>query len=120
MLSSEELNPLNLEINAMQAEFCAAVGDVNRVRIVYALANKPRKVKSLAKLLNLSPSATSRHLKILRDKGLVEASRQGAAVEYSLAAPKLLDAFDILLEILNTQLARRASLIELERYHEDQ
>jgi len=115
MLINKDAGPLNPEINAMQAEFCAAVGDANRVRIIYALANKPRKVKSLAKLLGLSPSATSRHLKILRERGLVSANRQGHAVEYSLAAPQLLDAFDILLDILNTQFAHRASLIEMER-----
>ena len=120
MLEDGNLDAFNYEINAMQADFCAAIGDVNRVRIVYALTHAPHNVKTLANILNLSPSATSRHLRILREKGLVEANRSGHSVEYSLAAPELLDAFDILLNILNTQLTHRASLIELERYDEEQ
>lgn len=105
-------------INALQAGFCAAIGDPHRVKIVYELAKKPRKVKNLSKLLGLSPSATSRHLKILRDKDLVDAQRQGHSVVYSLAAPELIDALEILIGILNKQLAHRANLAHMERYNE--
>ncbi len=107
------------DLTSIQAEFCAAVGDANRVKIVYQLAEDAQNVKTLAAALGLSPSATSRHLKILRDRGLVHASRQGHTVEYSLAAPELITALDIFLDILDNQLAHHANLVNMERYDEE-
>ena len=107
------------DLTSIQAEFCAAVGDANRVKIVYLLAEDAENVKTLAAALGLSPSATSRHLKILRDRGLVNASRQGHTVEYSLAAPELIAALDIFLDILDKQLAHHANLVNMERYDEE-
>ena len=106
------------EINALQAEFCAAVGDPSRVMIIYELAQAPRNVKNLAKAIGLSPSATSRHLKVLRDKDFVDSRRDGHRVIYSLTAPELIHALEIFLDILNNQLAHRANLVRLERYYE--
>ena len=109
----------NNDLSGIQAELCSAVGDPSRVKIVYQLAEKSQNVKSLAATLGLSASATSRHLKILRDRGLVSASRQGHSVEYSLAAPELITALDLFLDILNKQLTHRASLVNLERSNEE-
>ncbi|MBN2046121.1 MAG: winged helix-turn-helix transcriptional regulator [Anaerolineales bacterium] len=120
MLINGNFNTSNSDLTNIQAEFCAAVGDPSRVKIVYSLAEGSSNVKSLAESIGLSSSATSRHLKILRDRGLVRASRQGHTVEYSLAAPELITALDIFLDILNNQLAHRASLVQLERYDEEQ
>jgi ArsR family transcriptional regulator len=111
-------NSQNHDLSSIQAKFCAAVGDPNRVKIVYHLAEQAQNVKTLAASIGLSASATSRHLKILRDRGLVSASRHGHSVEYSLAAPELITALDIFLDILNKQLAHRASLVHMERYDE--
>lgn len=113
------MQPQLHQINSLQAEFCAAIGDPNRVRIVYELANGPLNVKSLANTIGLSPSATSRHLKILRDKDLVSSDRQGHKVVYSLAQPELLTALDIFLQILSKQVEHRASLVEMERKDEE-
>ena len=106
------------EINALQAEFCAAVGDPTRVRIIYKLAKGPRNVKNLAKAIGLSPSATSRHLAVLKNKELVVANRDGHKVIYSLAAPRLVEVLNIVIEILNQQFAQRANIIQMERYNE--
>lgn len=108
MLINETKDP---DLTLIQAEFCAAVGDASRVKIVYHLAQGAQNVKTLAAALGLSPSATSRHLKILRDRGLVNASRQGHTVEYSLAAPELITALDIFLDILNNQVAHHKTLV---------
>lgn len=114
-LIRKEMQSQIQEINAIQADFCAAVGDPNRVRIIYELSNGPLSVKNLAKVCGLSPSATSRHLKILRDKDFVDWRREGHKVIYSLTTPELIHALEIFLEILNKQIAHRANLVQLER-----
>jgi ArsR family transcriptional regulator len=121
MFASESFTmEIRPELTQIQAEMCSAVADPSRITIVYELAKGPLNVSKLAKAVDLSPSATSRHLKILRDSDFVSANRIGHKVEYSLSSPKLIDALNIFLEILNHQLAHRAKLLELERYNEEQ
>jgi DNA-binding transcriptional ArsR family regulator len=55
-----------------------------RTQIVRALSSGPLSVGDLAIILNRSKSATSQHLRVLRDGGVVTARRRGRAVIYSL------------------------------------
>lgn len=52
----------------------AALADPHRRRVVELLARRPRPAGELARELDLSPPAMSRHLKTLRATGLVEES----------------------------------------------
>jgi hypothetical protein len=49
-------------------------------------------------------------LGVLRDLGLVEAQRQGKRVVYSLRHPKVIDAVDLLRQIMNEEIARKQAL----------
>lgn len=52
----------------------AALADPYRRRAVDLLAERPRAAGELARALELTPPAMSRHLKALRESGLVEES----------------------------------------------
>jgi DNA-binding transcriptional ArsR family regulator len=56
-----------------------------RTQIVRVLGAGPLSVGDLAEILSRSKSATSQHLRVLRDAGIVAARRRGRAVIYSLA-----------------------------------
>lgn len=114
------MTEIQQELTQLHAELCSAVAEPSRILIVYELAKGPKNVKNLAKAIDLSPSATSRHLKILRDSEFVSANRIGHKVEYSLSSPRLIEALDIFMEILNKQLAHRAKLLQVERYNGEQ
>jgi len=77
-----------------------------------ALAKRPYHVSGLANHLGMSQPVTSRHLKVLREQGLVCAQRKGAMVEYRLADARLMEALRLLREVLQDRLARRASLAD--------
>jgi len=47
---------------------------------------------------------------VLRDRGLVEAERQGNNVVYSLRHPKVIDAIDILRGVMSDELERQTAL----------
>ncbi len=100
------------EITQLHADICSALGDPRRILILYRLAEKPSTVNDLAEKIGASQPATSRHLKTLRERGLVHASRQGATVEYSLADMRLIEALDLLRGVLRDSIAYRASLME--------
>lgn len=54
-----------------------ALGDANRRRILRLLADGGRSVQEIADALPISRPAVSRHLRLLRDSGLVAEERQG-------------------------------------------
>jgi ArsR family transcriptional regulator len=105
---------LTQEITQLHADICSALADPSRILILYALNEHRLNVGDLANEVGLSQPATSRHLKILRDRGLVHAERQGPNVEYSLTDTRLIDALDTLRAVLRDRLHYRASLISLE------
>jgi ArsR family transcriptional regulator len=88
------------------------LADPKRILILYALSEKPCNVNELAIYLGLSQPMVSRHLKVLRERGMVLANRVGAAVEYSLADQRLIEALDLLRAVLRDHLSHRAHLIE--------
>jgi DNA-binding transcriptional ArsR family regulator len=64
-----------------------ALSDVTRVEIVQLLWKAPRNVTELTSLVGVSQPKVSRHLKILRDAGLLRDVRKGKWVWYELAIP---------------------------------
>jgi len=101
---------LSQEIHELHADICSALSDASRILLLYALSERPSTVKDLATQLAISQPAASRHLKVLRERGLVRAVRHGASVEYSLNNPRLIDALDLLRGVLRDGLSRRADL----------
>jgi DNA-binding transcriptional ArsR family regulator len=72
----------------------AALADPNRRRVVRLLAERPRAAGELARTLDLSAPAMSRHLKTLKQSGLVEESHPefDARVRiYALRAEPMMD-----------------------------
>jgi DNA-binding transcriptional ArsR family regulator len=67
------------------AELFKIFGDTTRIKILYALFESELCVYDIARLLNLSQSAISHQLKILKANKLVKYRREGKTVFYSLA-----------------------------------
>jgi ArsR family transcriptional regulator len=106
-------NPqLTQEVSRLHADLCSALADPNRILMIYALAEKPRPVNELSDELNLSQPATSRNLKVLRERGLVYTVRQGTTLEYHLADNRLVEALNVLRTVLRDRLAYNATLME--------
>jgi DNA-binding transcriptional ArsR family regulator len=102
---------LTQEVCMMEAELCSAFSDPTRILILYELDERPRTVTELTVALNLPQPTVSRHLKILRDHGMVVAERQGTSMLYHLSDRRLLDALDILRSVMRDRIMHRANLI---------
>lgn len=66
------------------SDFFKVMGDNTRIQLLWALDVNQMCVSDLAVLLNMTKSAVSHQLKILRTAKLVKASKQGKNVYYSL------------------------------------
>jgi ArsR family transcriptional regulator len=102
---------LSQEIHHLHADLCSALGDPTRILILYLLAENPLTVNELAGKLGILQPTTSRQLKVLRERGLVRANRQGQKVEYTLSDRRIIDALDTLRAVLRDTLSHRATLI---------
>lgn len=67
------------------AEIFKVFGDSTRIKILYVLFEQEMCVCDIAQLLNMTQSAVSHQLKILKQSRLVKNRREGKAVFYSLA-----------------------------------
>ena len=67
------------------AELFKVFGDSTRVRILYVLREAEVCVCDLAEILNMSQSAISHQLSILKRSSLVKWRREGKSIFYSLA-----------------------------------
>jgi ArsR family transcriptional regulator len=70
-----------------------------------------KNVSELSAELNITQPNISKHLKILKEKGLVISSKNGTQVNYDLADPRLIEAMDLLRTIMRDQLQKRSIII---------
>lgn len=103
---------LETEITQLHAEICAGLADPNRIMILYALSQGPRNVTELYSELNMPQPLVSRHLKVLRERGMVTTKRHGTIIEYALADTRLIQALDLLRAVMRDGLTKRAELVE--------
>lgn len=106
------MSSLEQEVNQLHSEICAGLADPKRILILYALADGSKKVTELAAFLGLPQPTVSRHLKVLRERGLVTSQREGTSVYYSIADMRIIEALDILRAVLAERLQNQAGLIE--------
>ena len=73
------------EITTAASDFFKAFSDKTRLRILAALVSAELCVCDIAQLLNMTQSAISHQLRILKQNRLVKNRRDGKSVFYSLA-----------------------------------
>jgi ArsR family transcriptional regulator len=94
----------------MQADICKAFADPKRLFIIKELAQGERSVGELAGKLGVRSANVSQHLAILRDRGVVEARREGTTLFYYLTNPRIADACHLVRQILLDQIKKTGAL----------
>lgn len=107
-----ESQSLTQEISQLEADFCFALSDPTRILLLYALNETPRNVTELTLEIGITQPNASRHLKILRERGLVHTVRQGTTITYHLTDNRLIQALDLLRAVMRERLAHRVSIID--------
>lgn len=102
---------LKQEITQLEADFCFALSDPIRILILYTLNDKALNVTELTNELGIPQPTTSRHLKVLRERGLVYTERQGTVITYHLADNRVIKAMDLLRSVMRDRLTQQANLI---------
>ena len=76
------------------AELFKVFGDTTRIKIIYALFEEEMCVCDIADLLNMTQSAISHQLRVLKQARLVKFRKEGKTVYYSLDDSHISQIFD--------------------------
>lgn len=101
---------MNKELYQLHAEMCKVFSNPTRLEILNLLRNGELTVSELIRKTNLSQSNISQHLSIMKSKGILVSKRKGSNIYYGLSNPKIVNAFDIIREILIERLRQMKNL----------
>ena len=87
------LSVLDEHIAVRVADLFRAFSDGSRVRILSVLVGQEKNVTELAKLVGVTESAISHHMRGLRQLRIVRARREGREVYYSVIDPHIVTLF---------------------------
>jgi len=100
------------ELDLLHSELCGVISETTRIAIIYELADGPLNVSSLVSALGLPQGTVSRHMKVLRDSGVVSSTRDANRVIYELAEPRVITVLDWMRQILADALSERGKTAE--------
>lgn len=86
--------PIDLTTANRLAEIFAAMADPNRLRIISALSHREFNVGELSRLVEMTESATSHQLRLLRHMRIVKTRKVGRQVFYFLDDEHIHDLLD--------------------------
>ena len=93
-------HPIDADLTVQVAEIFKALADPTRVRILHALLHAELCVGDLAAVLEMSESAVSHQLRLLRGLRVVRARREGKLVYYAPDDEHVTRLFQLSLEHL--------------------
>src|SRR5664279_5724904 len=99
---------MDADFYCMHSELCKTLANDKRQMILGALRGDELSVGQLVDATGISQANLSQHLSIMRSHGVVNTRRDGTRVYYSISNPKLIQAFDLITEVMQETLGHRA------------
>jgi DNA-binding transcriptional ArsR family regulator len=104
--------PFSRELLKLKSGLFATLADPTRLEILLLLADKEAPVREIAEQLQRPQPTISRHLKILRENGLVSSQRQGTNQYYRLVNPALLEIIRLANTVLQARIEAGQKLLQ--------
>jgi len=102
----------NLEIYEIHSEFCKAIANPKRLRILNEVGDGRITVGELASLLNLSASNISQHLKILKNYEILKSEKIGHRVYYSITDIRIVEICQSMRQVISDLLEKRMDIFQ--------
>ena len=98
----------------LQADVCKIFANDKRLEIINLLKDKEMSNGDIMRETGLSKVNISQHMNILKSKGVIVSRRDGQQLFYSIANPKIIQACNLMREVLVEQhLAREKAVSRL-------
>lgn len=89
-----------MEVFELQADVCLALANPRRLQILNLLKEGEMSVGQMLGKVGINKANMSQHLSVLKQKGLIVSRREGTAVYYRLASPRITEACSIMRDVL--------------------
>ena len=95
----------------LHSELCKTLANPKRQMILGSLRGEELTVGELQQRTGIPQATLSQHLSILRRHGVVSARRVGSHAYYGIANPKIIQAFDLITEVMQESLDAQAQTV---------
>jgi DNA-binding transcriptional ArsR family regulator len=99
------------QLYILHANICHTLAHPKRLEVIDRLRTGEMSVTELAETLEISQANLSQHLAIMRQKGIVTTRREGLNVFYRLSNPKIIQACDLMRQVLLEHLEADADMV---------
>ena len=107
------MNPVEKkEFYLLHSDVCKTLANPKRQEILDCLRKENMTVNELVKKTGISQANLSQHLAILRSKGIVSTQRKGIHVLYSISNSKIIQAFDLISEVLRDSINAQSKTVK--------
>lgn len=95
------------------SEICKTIAHAKRLEILDTLRRGEMSVNQIAEAMAVAPGNVSQQLAVLRGAGVLETRHEGTSVFYRIANPKILQAYDLMAEVMKEVATARARMARL-------
>jgi DNA-binding transcriptional ArsR family regulator len=102
-----EANNVDRDFFCMHSDLCKTLANDKRQMILGALRDGELSVSELVERTGIPQANLSQHLATMRSRGVVRTRREGSRVFYEISNPKLIQAFDLITEVMRESMDER-------------
>ncbi len=84
----------------MHANLCKVLGNERRLAIIWLLGQREMSVGEIAEAMDTSIHNVSQHLRVMKERGVVQGEKRGQSVFHSLSNPKFVQGYGLIREAL--------------------
>ena len=99
------------KIFELHADVCKVFSNAKRLEVLNILRDKEMTASDLIERIGLSKANLSQHMSILKSKGVVLTRREGVNIYYRISNPKIIQACDLMREVLLEQLQEKGKMV---------
>lgn len=103
----------NQDFYLLHAEMCKTIANPKRQAILDSLRKGELTVNEIVEKTGIPQANISQHLSFLRDKGVVILRRNGSNSFYSISNPKIIQAYDLISEVLKDYLLVKSKTVSV-------
>ncbi|OGO09672.1 MAG: transcriptional regulator [Chloroflexi bacterium RBG_13_60_9] len=103
------------QLYELHASICQTLANPKRLEVISLLRDGEKSVTELTEAMQIGQANLSQHLGLMRQKGIVVARREGLNIYYRLSNSKIIQACDLMRQVLLENLKTGAVLVEAAR-----
>jgi DNA-binding transcriptional ArsR family regulator len=104
------MNPEQKVLAESQAAVCSVFANPKRILILWTLADQEKSVSEIASIVGTSLQSTSQHLRLMRERGILNSRREGQTIYYFIAQNEAAERCRLLIQIQPAGFRERRSV----------